>query len=76
MNYMCILSPVNKQIGFFSDAYCVDWTYAKAVMVRKIMAQVLADKIVIGQYSRDDATSIAKGILYESACGLLGMRPQ
>ena len=68
--------PVNKQIGFFSDAYCVDWTYAKAVMVRKIMAQVLADKIVIGQYSRDDATSIAKGILYESACGLLGMRPQ
>ena len=22
--------PANKQVGFFSDAYCVEWSYAKA----------------------------------------------
>src|SRR5206468_880905 len=37
--------PVNRQIGFFSDAYSVEWSYAKAIMVRKQMACVLADKI-------------------------------
>jgi hypothetical protein len=34
--------PLNKQVGFFSDAYVVEWTYAKVVLVRRIMAQVLA----------------------------------
>jgi len=68
--------PANKQIGFFSDAYCVEWTYAKAVIVRKQMAQVLAQKIEQGQYSRADALSIAHGILFESPQTLLGMKPR
>ena len=37
--------PLNRQIGFFSDAYCVEWTYAKMIIVRKQMAEVLAQKI-------------------------------
>ena len=37
--------PVNKQVGFFSDAYCVEWTYAKAILVRKQLAHVLAERI-------------------------------
>jgi len=67
--------PTNRQIGFFSDAYCVEWSYAKAVMVRKIMAQVLAQKIEQGQYAVEDALAIAHAILYESPQSLLGMRP-
>lgn len=65
--------PLNKQIGFFSDAYCVEWTYAKAVMVRKLLAGVLADKVQLGQYSFNDIHDIAHGILYQSSCDLLGM---
>jgi hypothetical protein len=68
--------PVNKQVGFFSDAYCVEWTYAKAVIVRKQMARVLADKIEQGQYTMDDALAIARAILYESPQVLLGMTPR
>lgn len=67
--------PVNKQIGFFSDAYCVEWTYAKAMLVRKQMAQVLSAKIAQGQYSREDALAIARAILFESPQSLLGMQP-
>jgi hypothetical protein len=37
--------PTNKQMGFLSDAYVIEWTYAKAIIVRKQMAQVLAQRI-------------------------------
>ncbi|RAP76578.1 hypothetical protein [Paenibacillus montanisoli] len=67
--------PANKQIGFFSDAYCLEWTYAKLTIVRKILARVLADKVRLGQYRIDDALAIAREILYESPQTILGMKP-
>ncbi|HRI87337.1 MAG TPA: hypothetical protein PK869_03685, partial [Candidatus Hydrogenedentes bacterium] len=66
--------PVNKQIGFFSDAYCLEWTYAKAVMVRKFFAEVFSQKMRLGQYSESDVRYIAQGILSDSSHTLLGMR--
>jgi glucuronate isomerase len=68
--------PANRQIGFFSDAYCVEWTYGKAIIVRKQLSRVLADKIEQGQYSRNDALLVARAILYESPQALLGMVPR
>ncbi len=65
--------PVNRQIGFFSDAYCVEWVYAKLRIVRRQLAHILADKVLQGQYTRDDAVAISRGILYESPQTLLGM---
>ena len=73
MNERLDMLPVNKQIGFFSDAYCLDWMYAKSVIVRKQLATVLAGKIVQGQYCMDDARAIANAILMESPRQLLGM---
>ena len=70
------LLPANKQIGFFSDAYCVEWTYAKAILVRRQMARVLAEKIQQGQYSKQDALAIARAILFETPQTLLGMKPR
>lgn len=67
--------PVNKQVGFFSDAYCVEWVYGKAVLVHKQLARVLAEKIEQEQYTFDEALSIARSILYESPQTLLGMVP-
>jgi glucuronate isomerase len=68
--------PANKQVGFFSDAYCVEWTYGKAVLVRKQLARVLAEKIDQGQYSQPEALAVARAILYESPQTLLGLRPR
>lgn len=67
--------PVNKQVGFFSDAYCLEWTYAKAKLVRHQLAAVLARKVEQGQYTRSDASAVARAILYETPQDLLGMRP-
>ncbi len=68
--------PANKQVGFFSDAYCVEWTYAKAVIVRKQLARVLAEKIQQGQYSREDALAVARAILFDTPQTLLGFAPR
>jgi len=67
--------PVNKQVGFFSDAYVVEWAYAKSILVRKQMAQVLAEKIAQGQYTVDEALKIAHAILFETPQSLCGMTP-
>jgi glucuronate isomerase len=67
--------PLNKQIGFFSDAYCVEWTYAKLTMVRKQMASVLAEKVFCGQYTREDALAIARAILFETPQTNPGLTP-
>jgi len=66
---------VNKQVGFFSDAYAVEWCYAKALIVRRQMAQVLAGKVAQGQYSLDEAVSVARAILFEAPQSLCGMTP-
>jgi glucuronate isomerase len=68
--------PANKQVGFFSDAYCVEWCYGKALLVRKQLASVLADKVEQGQYSRDDALAVARATLFETPQTLLGMTPR
>jgi hypothetical protein len=68
--------PLNKQIGFFSDAYCVEWTFAKAVIVRKQLATVLGEKVRQGQYSEDEALAIAQSLLFESPQTLLGFQPK
>ena len=68
--------PVNKQVGFVSDAYSVEWSYAKAVLVRKQMAEVFAGKIAQGQYDIDQALWVAREILFESPQSLLRMTPE
>ena len=67
--------PLNKQIGFFSDAYCVEWTYGKTILVRKQLARVLAEKIEQTQLTFDEAVGMARAILFESPQTLLRMLP-
>jgi len=67
--------PANKQIALFSDAYCIEWSYAKSVLVRNQLARVLAQKVDQGQYTRSEAVEIARAILYDSPQQLLGMQP-
>jgi glucuronate isomerase len=63
--------PSNKQVGFFSDAYHLDWIYAKACLVRKVFAKVLAEKIDMGQYTREQAVDIFKTICHDTPKELL-----
>jgi hypothetical protein len=68
--------PINRQIGFFSDAYCLEWTYAKMKIMRKQMAHCLALKIEQGQYTKVEALEVARAILFETPQALLGFLPR
>lgn len=65
--------PLNRQIGFFSDAYCVEWAYAKSRIVRQVMAEGLADRIELGQYDKIAAIRIGRALLEESPRAMLGL---
>ncbi len=65
--------PVSKQVGFFSDAYCLEWAYAKSRIVRNQLATVLAQKVRQGQYHSDDAIAIARAILFDTPRELCGV---
>ncbi|HNS21658.1 MAG TPA: hypothetical protein PKH24_14225 [Sedimentisphaerales bacterium] len=65
--------PTNRQIGFFSDAYCVDWLYAKSRLVRTELARALAKRVERGQYTRQGALQIATKLLQETPKQLLGL---
>lgn len=68
--------PASKQVGFFSDAYCVEWTYGKAMLVRRQLARVLSERIDLGQFSFDEAIQVARYILFQTPQSLLGMVPR
>jgi hypothetical protein len=64
-----------RQVGFFSDAYTMEWSCAKLVMVRRVLSRVLAEKVLLGQYDRKGALAVAREILFETPRQLLGMEP-
>lgn len=67
--------PTTSQCGFFSDAYVLEWQYAKAKLVRQAFADALGERVDRGQYSMQDAVGIARDVLFTSAQTTLGMKP-
>lgn len=65
--------PANKQIGFFSDAYCLDWSYAKLMFVRMQLGKALDERIASGQYTQKMAENIAKKLMYDTPNSILHM---
>ncbi len=65
--------PMNKQFIFFSDAYCADWAYAKSVIVKKQIAQVMAGKIQQGQFTLDQVLDMLGRMFAEIPEKELGM---
>jgi len=50
--------PLNKVTAFFSDAYMAEWSYGKWCLVRREMAQVLAERVTHGYLTRADASEV------------------
>ena len=67
------LLPVGRQCAFRSDAGCVEWAFARSVIARKQWAQVLAERVRLGEFEFDEALSLARETLFDSARGLLRM---
>lgn len=66
---------LEKQIGYFSDAYCVDWIYAKSRIVRRQLAEVLLPRIASGQYDERTALDIVRAICFDTPRKVFGITP-
>ena len=64
---------VNRQVAFFSDAYCVEWTYAKSKLVRRLLAGALSRRVERNQFTFDEALEIAGIMLLDTPRSLLGV---
>lgn len=58
--------PVNKIVGFFSDAYHVEWCYPKLKMVKRVLEQILTERAENGWYSLDTCVTIINRIFHEN----------
>ena len=65
--------PVNKTNGFFSDAYYVEWGYAKVCVIKKQLTEVLAQKVEQGYFGEDHALFVARRLLHDNAIEHYGL---
>jgi glucuronate isomerase len=60
--------PKTKQIGYYSDAYKLEFILPKYNMYRRLLARVLADDFVrLGVYTEAQAVDLARLLLRENA---------
>jgi uncharacterized protein len=56
--------PSNKIFGFGGDNFILECTYGSQKIVRKIISEILSEKVRDGYFSYDQAISMAEKILY------------
>ena len=67
---------VSKVVGFFSDAYCMDWAYAKQRIIRTLTADLLWERIELGQFNEETALEIARELFYGTAASLFKLEKE
>ena len=59
--------PATKQIGYYSDAYKLEFILPKFNMYRRVLAKVLADEFVLGRgWSEERAVGLARLVLRDN----------
>ena len=60
--------PRTKQIGYYSDAYKLEFVLPKFNMYRKVLARILADDYVVSRrWTEEDAVALARDLLRTNA---------
>lgn len=67
--------PLSRLVGFFSDGWCADWVYGRVRLTRRVLANVLAEKVAWGLYTKDQAVEAARQILFETPRRLFRLEP-
>jgi glucuronate isomerase len=66
--------PRNKSNGFFSDAYVVEWSYAKSIMVRLQVATVLSEMVYDEYITMELAKELAVDLLNRNPRSLYNLK--
>jgi hypothetical protein len=65
--------PMNKIIGFFSDAYHSEWCYPKLKMVKRVLHDILIERISKGWYDVQLAGVVIEKLLYTNPKVIYGI---
>lgn len=69
--------PQNKQIGYYSDMYKLEFALPKFNMYRRILAKVLAERFVVDRgWSEERALELARRVLIDNVSGTFGVEPR
>lgn len=69
------VTPMSKFSGFLCDAYYVEWTYGKLMIVKKALASALAGLVERGFYDEDELPSILSQVLHDTPRDLYDLHP-
>jgi len=58
--------PLSRLIGFFSDGWCVEYVYGRLALVRRVLANVAAERVERGFWTREEALGAVREILFET----------
>lgn len=65
--------PRNKQIGYYSDMYKMEFALPKFNMYKRILAKILAEKFVIDRrWTETDAIALGKQVLSDNSESVFG----
>ncbi|RPI24691.1 MAG: amidohydrolase [Acidobacteria bacterium] len=65
--------PADKLLGFGGDYQVPEGAYGHAVMCRETVSRVLADKVIEGYWTEEEAVKYARLILRENAIRVFGL---
>ncbi len=65
--------PLDKIVGFFSDAYHSEWCLPKLRLVKEILGDILAERVRRGWYTARLAGEIAEALLYHNPRRIYGL---
>jgi glucuronate isomerase len=65
--------PLDKIVGFFSDAYHAEWCYPKLKLVKHVLGEVLVERVHKGWYTVDMAREIVTKLLSENPRRIYGV---
>ncbi|KIL39007.1 hypothetical protein SD70_23015 [Gordoniibacillus kamchatkensis] len=67
MQYRLEALPTVKASLIASDSRCIEWTYGKIWLVKRVLAEFLAGRVAAGWMDGEEAIGVARDWLYESA---------
>ena len=65
--------PLNKIVGFFSDAYHSEWCYPKLRLVKEVLGDILVERVQRGWYTPALACDIVEKLLHENPKRIYGL---
>lgn len=64
--------PTGKVIGFFSDAYNIEWIYGKLALTRRCLEKVIEQKVEEGWWTDSIARSVTDTIFWDNPARVYG----